>query len=626
MSQASHAKFATEVDAIKSQVRVRRAETDSAFSGTLNDFLGTTSKYDNKLIMQEGELVYVANAVSSKEAKWFEELGIQKSSDYYLVQFDTAGGNEIDSQSIKIGKTAKKPKNPTKEGHVFLGWYYLQESGTEDNLTYEEKEFDFNTKILSNYSLYAKYSGEAVIMAVNRNKAFWQETYRTKITSIVFTKDSSLIPSSPINSWNVEADKNCANIKAYIIKDETDNSLYKLIVYSDYTIYANPNTSAFFWGFTRLQSITFDNFDTSKTTTMRSMFNNCKELLTLDINMFNTRNVSTMYAMFVGCKKLNSINLSNINTINVTSMYQMFSGCSSLTSLDLSDFDTSNVTSMNQMFIGCSKLENLNLSIFNTKKVINMAHMFSNCKMLKILDVSNFDTSSVTTMRGMFNECNSLGSLDISNFNTSNVTAMCYMFFNCYSLTNLDLSIFNTKNVTDMASMFYNCKSLTNLNIDNFNTENVTDMSMMFYNCKELTSLDVSKFNTSNVTKMNGMFFRCNKVRSLYLNNFDTSNVTNMRAMFSEMNEITSLDISSFNTSNVTIMDIMFSNSKKVTTIYVGEKWSTSNLADSDNMFYNCTSLIGEKGTKYNSNKPRDKTYAHVDEGISNPGYFTFKK
>ena len=42
--------------------------------------------------MQEGELVYVENAVSSKEARWFEELGIQKSSDYYTVEFDTAGG------------------------------------------------------------------------------------------------------------------------------------------------------------------------------------------------------------------------------------------------------------------------------------------------------------------------------------------------------------------------------------------------------------------------------------------------------------------------------------------------------------------------------------------------------
>ena len=544
--------------------------------------------------------MYVANAVSSKEAKWFEELGIQKSSDYYIVQFDSAGGNEIESQSIKIGKTAKKPKNPTKAGHVFLGWYYLQEIETEDEPDYEEKEFDFNTKIISNYNLYAKYSGEAVIMAVNWNKAFWQETYRTKITSIVFTKDSSLIPSSPLNSWNVEADKNCANIKAYIIKDETDNSLYKLIVYSEYTIYANPNTSAYFWGFSKLQSITFNNFDTSKATTMRSMFNNCKELLTLDINIFNTKNVSTMYAMFVGCKKINSINLSSINTTNVTTMKQMFSGCSSLISLDLSNFDTPNVTDMSMMFYNCKELTSLDLSSFDTSKVTNMANMFNGCKLLKNLNASNFNTSSVTTMRGMFYECNSLVSLDISNFNTSNVTTMYLMFSNCYSLTALDLSSFNTINVTNMEYMFYDCHSLTSLKIDNFNTENVT--------------------------KMNGMFFRCNKVRSLYLNNFDTSNVTDMKSMFREMSEITSLDLSSFDTSKVINMDGLFWLDKKLITVYVGEKWSTSNLADSDNMFYNCTSLIGEKGTKYNSNKPRDKTYAHVDEGPSNPGYFTFKK
>ena len=42
-------------------------------------------------------------------------------------------------------------------------------------------------------------------------------------------------------------------------------------------------------------------------------------------------------------------------------------------------------------------------------------------------------------------------------------------------------------------------------------------------------------------------------------------------------------------------------------------------------MFFNCTSLVGGQGTTYNSSNPTDKTYAHIDGGPSNPGYFTDK-
>jgi hypothetical protein len=42
-------------------------------------------------------------------------------------------------------------------------------------------------------------------------------------------------------------------------------------------------------------------------------------------------------------------------------------------------------------------------------------------------------------------------------------------------------------------------------------------------------------------------------------------------------------------------------------------------------MFSNCTSLVGGQGTAYNSSNPKDKTYAHIDGGPSNPGYFTAK-
>ena len=42
-------------------------------------------------------------------------------------------------------------------------------------------------------------------------------------------------------------------------------------------------------------------------------------------------------------------------------------------------------------------------------------------------------------------------------------------------------------------------------------------------------------------------------------------------------------------------------------------------------MFYDCTNLVGGKGTKFNP-EVRDKTRAKIDGGKENPGYFTAKK
>lgn len=42
----------------------------------------------------------------------------------------------------------------------------------------------------------------------------------------------------------------------------------------------------------------------------------------------------------------------------------------------------------------------------------------------------------------------------------------------------------------------------------------------------------------------------------------------------------------------------------------------------SRNTFYNCTSLVGGSGTKYDPTFI-DSTGARIDGGVSNPGYFT---
>jgi len=182
----------------------------------------------------------------------------------------------------------------------------------------------------------------------------------------------------------------------------------------------------------------------------------------LEILDMNTSGLTSCDSIFRYNTNLTSITC-NFDTSNVTTMYQMFQNCNNLISLDLSNFDTSKVTNMQGMFASCNKLTSLDLSNFDTSKVTNMDYMFNTCNNLISLDLSNFDTSNVTTMSYMFNNCNSLTSLDVSNFDTSKVTNMNSMFTSCHNLTSLDVSNWDTRNVTNIDNMFYNTSKLSDI-------------------------------------------------------------------------------------------------------------------------------------------------------------------
>ena len=365
--------------------------------------------------------------------------------------------------------------------------------------------------------------------------------------------------------------------------------------------------------FERSQATTLDvsHFDTSNVTNMFGMFNST-QATTLDVSHFDTSNVTNMFGMF-NSTQATTLDISGFNTSNVTNMSYMFYN-SQATTLDVSHFDTSNVTSMAYMF-GWSKATTLDVSNFDTSNVTNMNSVFGYSK-ATTLDVSHFDTSKVTNMQYMFYGSSST-TLNVSHFDTSNVTDMTGMFKGSQA-TSIDVSNFDTSKVTNMQSMFEEAKTTT-LDVSSFNTLNVTNMNCMFKGTKA-TTLDVSSFNTSKVTNMGGMFLY-SQATTLDVSNFDTSNVTSMNSMF-YMTQVTTLDLSSFDTSNVTGMNGMFCTSFKLTTIYASDKFNTDNVTDSSRMFVDTTKLVGGSGTKYNSSHV-DKTYARIDGGTSNPGYFT---
>ena len=216
-----------------------------------------------------------------------------------------------------------------------------------------------------------------------------------------------------------------------------------------------------------------------------------------------------------------------------------------------------------------------------------------------------------------FKDCNSL-------------TSTAYWFYNMNALKSITgIQNLNTENVRDMSCMFYYCRALESLDVSHFNTGNVTNMYYMFIGCNTIKSLDVSGFNTSKVTDMNSMFEFCSSLENIDVSNFNTESVTNMSAMFGVCPHLTTLDLSSFDTHNVRSFNQIFASDSLLTTIYVNpSKWSLEaamgNEWNTKWMFLDCLSLTGGKGTAYDA-EYTDYTYAHIDGGTSNPGYFTDK-
>ena len=131
-----------------------------------------------------------------------------------------------------------------------------------------------------------------------------------------------------------------------------------------------------------ITKVVFDkSFAQVRPTTCFGWFANLVKLKTIEgFENLNTSKVTSMLSMFFNCQALASLDLSHFDTKNVEDMRQLFYKCSSLTSLDLSNFDTSKAEKMNNLFKGCTALQSIYVGEkFNTDKVSSYDYIFNNC-------------------------------------------------------------------------------------------------------------------------------------------------------------------------------------------------------------------------------------------------------
>jgi len=481
---------------------------------------------------------------------------------------------------------------------------------------------------------YLTYRGVYAVLDDEGTLTYYNDGLRDQREGKVYNLGGGIAPG-----WNTMSDHGYLSIKAAVV----DPSMATARPTSTRLWFASLNVS-------EIKGLEYIN--TSETTDMFAMFKGCAAK-NLDLSHFDTRKVTDMNTMFAGCSSLTELDLSNFDTRNVTNMTSMFEFCSNLKSVDVSSFNTENVTWTQSMFRGCESMQVIDLYNFNTANVKYIGFMFRDCSELTTILVGDeWSTASVVDDDFMFTDCpNLVGGLgttydeehigasyahiDEGEINPGYLSRKdAYAIFDNktftfyfdgkrdqrvgekYDLTGLDWYYDNTnKKVvtvtfdpsfatyrpTKTASWFASMTHLTTINgLENLNTSEVTSMTFMFANCEALTSLDLSTFNTEKVTDMSYMF---------YSNSFSA---------------LETLDLSGFNTANVTDVESMFDGCTELKTITVGDGWNVDG-AFSDDMFNNCTSLVGEKGTTYDA-AFTSASYAHVDGGEENPGYLTAAK
>ena len=489
---------------------------------------------------------------------------------------------------------------------------------------------------------------------------YWQ---RESITSVIF--DASFANCTTLTStakWfdglqNLSSIKGISNLK-------TDNVI---------------DMNGMFAGCTSLKSLDVAGFKTDNVTNMNNMFYGCSGLTSLDVTGFKTDNVTNMGGMFGFCSRLTNLDVTNFETDNVECIAQMFNGCSGLTSLDLTGFKTDKVTKMNWMFRDCSSLKTIYAGGgWSTEKVQGEdgKSMFSGCSKLvggagTTYNANHTDHAYAridggADNPGYFTDKNATPTQSadpepyaVLTDNDDEITTdggtvkgktltfyydnqkedrsgMSVVFsssaeigwgFECERITRavFDGSFANCTTLTSTKWWFLFCKNLKTITgITNLKTDNVTDMTGMFYGCRSLTSLDLSSLNTSSLKSMFGIFQDCFGLKSINLTNFITDKVEEMGQLFLNCSSLESLDLSGFKTDRVSSMFNMFRGCSNLTTVFVGSNWSTEAVSQSMGMFQNCTSLVGGAGTAYDANHI-GHTYAHIDGGTSNPGYFTAK-
>ena len=514
----------------------------------------------------------------------------------YTIAYNANGGSGTmaDTTGVKYGvATTLRSNTFTRTGYTFAGW---STSTTGDKMYTDGQSVSnlsaTNGATVNLYAVWYDY--------VLQPGTTFRNNISSSITKIVFTDQDA---PSGVTLTDVSANQNGS-----VIAWTSGTTMYVSTRTSGTKVIANESCQAMFAGFTNLTEIDFSNLDTSNVTSMNSMFGGCSGLTKLDLSGFNTSSVTNMGSMFSACSNLETIFVSELFSVSsVTSSSSMFGSCPKLVGCAGTVYDNSHtdkayaIVDQGKSNPGYFTIEDILLKGIDFRFALGDGS--STVTKLVFTDIKAPTGASLT---------------DVSALHNGSVVAWTAGDTRYVSTQRTGKKVYANKDCEEM----FESRTFTEMDFSNFDTTYVKNMKKMFYGAYNVTSLDLSGFNTSNVENMNNTFYGCTRLTKFNLSGWDTSSVTDMDHMFYMCSTLPELDISDFDTSSVTTMNYMFAQCNRVVMIIVGDGFVVGSSTTGNDMFYDARCLVGGAGTVYDSTKI-DKTYAHIDGGTSNPGYFT---
>lgn len=355
-----------------------------------NDIIAVSAGTNHLLGLKSDGTVVAAGANSSNQCNvdtWTDIVAIRTGNVTAASYGIKSDGTVVTAGSVKLGNVIHSEWNDIKlpaDRDSLLAAIevnYITDTGDDSSGRPDAEEkptVDISENILMGLGLSEEESrriggGDHAAKQIAKLPLFNTEALRKNVSTITFLDTMEDVPTNAVDASALGNGK----VKAWA---EQDGDLYDVYVAAEGGVLAPKDCSRLFSCMPNLTSIDFGNaFDTSKVTSMGSMFGYCKKLKALDLSSFDTSNVSDMGGTFYECFELESLNVTSFDTSNVTSMQCMFYACKRLKTLDVTRFNTSKVTNMQCMFLQCSSLKELNLSSFDVSNVTDAFNMFYKC-------------------------------------------------------------------------------------------------------------------------------------------------------------------------------------------------------------------------------------------------------
>ena len=413
-----------------------------------------------------------------------------------------------------------------------------------------------------------------------------------------------------------------------------------------------------------------------KITNMESMYEDYKKPIYVELENLNTAarpaNIKNMFKN----SKVVSVTLPKIiDTTATTDMSSLFENCTNLTTLkNFDQIDTDNVTNMSKMFYNTTSLHYTDqiAKVIKANNVTDMSYMFYHARAGGPVEFNNeFNTNTVKSMKAMFAGFSRVD-VNISHFRFDNLEDMSRMFMGMYEefeynargsqystsygvtdviwpakhlasklrdasslfrsntfIRKIKAPKFTAPNLKDLQFAFYGLVSVNLVDLADFDTSAVENMRAMFCYIENgfdgISDLTIS-LDTSSVTNMNGLFYFTNLPKKVNLSSFNTKNVTDMSYAFGMLNQspnraiVEEIDITGWNTGNVTNMNQMFGLSN-INKIYASDSFVTTKVTNGSDMFYRSW-ITGQNGT---SCYGWSSTGARFDNPPTSPGCFWHK-